>query len=172
MLPGWAVECARRLVAIVLLATIPAAPAAAGPRVAFNLITQHGTSFTERDIQLLSANHQLKPDVGAAIARQWYDVENVDLIVDVPVSAVGLAVQEIARQRKRLLIVHSTGTTDFTGKACSPYGMQWVFNTYALAAGTAREVVKRGGDTWPSPRPRMHDLDRHRRTMDGFGRRT
>ena len=111
-------------------------------------IADFGGSINGKPIQLLSANHQLKPDVGAAIARQWYDIEKVDLIVDVPVWAVGLAVQEIARQRKRLLIVHSTGTTDFTGKACSPYGMQWVFNTYALAAGTAREVVKRGGDTW------------------------
>src|SRR5947209_2799552 len=63
-------------------------------------------------------------------------------------AAVGLAVQEVARTRKRLLIVHSTGTTDFTGKACSSYGIQWVFNTYALATGTAREVVKRGGDSW------------------------
>src|SRR5262249_17988776 len=94
------------------------------------------------------ANHKRKADVGGALARQWYDVDKVDLIVDVPVSAVGLAVQEVARQKQRLLIVHSTGTTDFTGKACSPYGMQWAFNTHALATGTAREVVKRGGDTW------------------------
>ena len=111
-------------------------------------VADFGGSVVGKPIEVISANHQLKADIGAAIARQWYDVDRVDLIVDVPVSAVGLAVQEVARQRQRLLIVHSTGTTDFTGKACSPYGMQWAFNTHALATGTAREVVKRGGDTW------------------------
>jgi len=66
----------------------------------------------------------------------------------VPVSAVGLAVQNVAKERKKMLIVHSTGTADFHGKFCSPYTMQWVFDTRALAVGTAQEVVKRGGDTW------------------------
>src|SRR5215470_3894049 len=99
-------------------------------------------------IQVVSANHQLKPDIGAEIATRWYDVDKVDLIVDVPVSAVGLAVQEVARKKQKLFITHSTGTADFTGKFCSPYGMQWVFDTYALATGTAREVVKRGGQSW------------------------
>src|SRR5215470_9315911 len=99
-------------------------------------------------IEVISANHQLKPDVGSEIATRWYDVEKVDLILDVPVSAVGLAVQEVARKKQKLFITHSTGTADFTGKFCSPYGMQWVFDTYALATGTAREVVKRGGTSW------------------------
>ena len=107
-----------------------------------------GGSVAGKPIQVVSANHQLKADVGAQIARQWYDSEQVDLILDVPISAVGLAVQEVARQKQRLFITHSTGTTDFTGKACSPYGIQWVFDTYALAAGTARAVTKRGGDSW------------------------
>jgi branched-chain amino acid transport system substrate-binding protein len=70
------------------------------------------------------------------------------VILDVPVSAVGLAVQNVARERHKLMITHSTGTADFTGKFCSPYSMQWVFNTYALATGTARAVVRRGGDSW------------------------
>jgi branched-chain amino acid transport system substrate-binding protein len=99
-------------------------------------------------IELISANHQLKADVGAGLARQWYDSEKVDLIVDVPVSAVGLAVQEVARDRHKLFITHGTGTSDFTGKFCSPYGMQWVFDSTALAAGTAKAVTQRGGDTW------------------------
>src|SRR5260370_23360131 len=99
-------------------------------------------------VEVISANHQLKPDIGSEIATRWYDVEKVDLILDVPVSAVGLAVQEVARKRQKLFITHSTGTADFTGKFCSPYGMQWVFDTYALATGTAREVVKRGGNSW------------------------
>ena len=93
-------------------------------------------------------DHQLKPDIGGGIARRWYDVDQVDLIVDVPVSAVGLAVQNIANEKKKLFITHSTGTADFHGKFCSPYAMQWVFDTRALAVGTAQAVVKRGGDSW------------------------
>src|ERR1700739_1362232 len=101
-----------------------------------------------KPISVISADHQIKPDVAAGIARQWYDADKVDLIVDVPVSAVGLAVQQVANDRKKLFITHSTGTADFHGKFCSPYTMQWVFDTRALAVGTAQEVVKRGGDTW------------------------
>ena len=111
-------------------------------------VEDFGGTVAGKPIKLISANHQLKADIGAQIAGQWYDAEQVDLIVDVPVSAVGLAVQEVARQKGKLLIVHSTGTSDFTGKFCSPFGMQWAFDTYALATGTAREVTKRGGDTW------------------------
>src|ERR1700688_162368 len=106
-----------------------------------------GGTVAGRPIKVVSANHQMKADIGAQLAREWYDGD-VDLIVDVPLSAVGLAVQEVARQKKKLFITHSTGTSDFTGKFCSPYGMQWVFDTTALAAGTAKAVTQRGGDTW------------------------
>ncbi len=99
-------------------------------------------------VEVVSADSQLKPDIGAGIARRWYDSEQVDLIVDVPVSAVGLAVQRVANEKQKLFITHSTGTADFHGKFCSPYAIQWVFDTRALAVGTAQEVVKRGGDTW------------------------
>jgi len=111
-------------------------------------VEDFGAKVRGAPIEVISGNHQLKPDVGAGIARQWYDVEHVDLIVDVPISAVGLAVQNVSRDKQRLFIAHSTGTADFSGKFCSPYAMQWVFNTFALATGTAREVVKRGGDSW------------------------
>jgi branched-chain amino acid transport system substrate-binding protein len=111
-------------------------------------VADFGGSVAGTRVQVISANHLMKPDVGAQLARQWYDTEQVDLIVDVPLSAVGLAVQEVARQKQKLFITHSTGTSDFTGKFCSPYGMQWAFNTYALATGTARTVTKRGGNTW------------------------
>ena len=111
-------------------------------------IEDFGGQVLGKPIELVSGNHQNKPDIGATIARTWYDVDKVDLIVDVPVSAVGLAVQAVSKEKQKLLIVHSTGTADFVGKFCTPYSMQWVFNTVALAAGTAREVVKRGGDTW------------------------
>src|SRR5579863_1270171 len=107
-----------------------------------------GGTVLGKPIQVISADHQIKPDVAAGIAREWYDRDKVDLIVDVPVSAVGLAVQNVANERKKLLIVHSTGTADFHGKFCSPYAIQWVFDTHALAVGTAQEVTKRGGNSW------------------------
>jgi branched-chain amino acid transport system substrate-binding protein len=111
-------------------------------------IDDFGGTVLGKPIQLISADHQIKPDIAAGIARQWYDREQVDLIVDVPVSSVGLAVQNVANERKRLLIVHTTGTADFHGKFCTPYALQWVFDSRALAVGTAQEVTKRGGDSW------------------------
>ena len=111
-------------------------------------IDDFGGSVLGKPISLIFGDHQLKPDIGAGIARRWYDTEQVDLIVDVPISAVGLAVQNIASEKKKMLIVHATGAADFHGKFCSPYTMQWVFDTRALAVGTAQEVVKRGGDSW------------------------
>ena len=111
-------------------------------------VDDFGGTVAGKPIVLIFADHQLKPDIGAAIARRWYDVEQVDLVVDVPVSAVGLAVQSVANEKKKLFIAHSTGAADFHGKFCSPYALQWVFDTHALAVGTAQEVVKRGGDTW------------------------
>jgi branched-chain amino acid transport system substrate-binding protein len=111
-------------------------------------VADFGGNVLGKPIAVISADHQLKPDVAAGIAREWYDRGQVDLIVDVPVSAVGLAVQGVANEKKKLFITHSTGTADFHGKFCSPYTMQWVFDTHALAVGTAQEVVKRGGSSW------------------------
>src|ERR1700747_1495948 len=101
-----------------------------------------------KPISIVVGDHQLKADIGGSIARRWYDVEQVDLIVDVPVSAVGLAVQNIANEKKKLFITHSTLSADFHGKFCSPYAMQWVIDTRSLAAGSAQAVVKRGGGSW------------------------
>lgn len=111
-------------------------------------VEDFGGTVLGKPISVIIGDHQLKADIGASIARRWYDVDQVDLIVDVPVSAVGLAVQNIANDKKKLFITQSTGATDFHGKFCSPYTMQWVFDTHALAVGTAQEVVKRGGDSW------------------------
>jgi len=111
-------------------------------------VDDFGGKVLGKPISVIVGDHQLKPDIGASLARRWYDVDQVDLIVDVPVSAVGLAVQNVANEKKKLFITHSTGTADFHGKFCSPYAIQWVFDTHALAAGTAKEVVKRGGDSW------------------------
>ena len=111
-------------------------------------VDDFGGKVLGKPIQVISGDHQLKADIGAGLARRWYDTEQVDVIMDVPVSAVGLAVQNVAKEAKKLLIVHSTGAADFHGKFCNPYSIQWVFDTRALAVGTAQEVVKRGGDTW------------------------
>jgi branched-chain amino acid transport system substrate-binding protein len=111
-------------------------------------VDDFGGNVLGKPVSVIVGDHQLKPDVGSAIARRWYDTEQVDLIVDVPVSAIGLAVQSVANEKHRLMITHATGSADFHGKFCSPYTLQWVFDTRALAVGTAQEVVKRGGDTW------------------------
>src|ERR1700751_194050 len=111
-------------------------------------VDDFGGKVLGKPVSVIVGDHQLKPDIGAGIARRWYDVEQVDLIVDVPVSAVGLAVQNVANEKKKLFITHSTGAADFHGKFCSPYAIQWVFDTRALATGTAKEVVKRGDNSW------------------------
>ena len=111
-------------------------------------VDDFGGKVLGKPVSVIVGDHQIKPDVGAGIARRWYDTEQVDLIVDVPVSAVGLAVQNVATEKKRMFIAHSTGSADFHGKFCSPYAIQWVFDTHALAVGTAQEVVRRGGDSW------------------------
>ena len=111
-------------------------------------VDDFGGTVLGKPIEVISADHQIKPDIAAGIASRWYDIDQVDLIVDVPVSAVGLAVQRVANDKKKLFITHSTGTADFHGKFCTPYAIQWVFDTRALAVGTAREVTKRGGNSW------------------------
>ena len=100
-------------------------------------------------IELVYADHQNKPDIATNIVNKWLDVENVDLVSDLPNSSAMLSVQEILRQKKKALAIVSTGaTSDFTGPKCSPYGLHWTYDTYALAAGTGRELVKAGGDSW------------------------
>src|ERR1700723_2794744 len=100
-------------------------------------VDDFGGKVLGKPISVIVGDHQLKPDIGAGVARRWYDTEQVDLIVDVPVSAVGLAVQNVANEKKKLFIAHSTGTADFHGKFCSPYALQWGFETHPLPARTA-----------------------------------
>ncbi len=101
-----------------------------------------------KKIEVVSADHQNKTDIAASIARRWYDVEQVDIIVDLANSAVALAVQELARERKRIMIASSVGTSALTNEACSPYGIHYTYDTYSLANSTARAVIERGGDSW------------------------
>ncbi|MGE8130028.1 ABC transporter substrate-binding protein [Methylobacterium sp. NPDC080182] len=99
-------------------------------------------------VEIVSADHQNKPDIGAAVARQWYDRDGVDAILDVPTSSVALAVSQVTREKNKVFIDSGAGTTELTGKQCSPNTIQWTYDTYALAHGTAGAMLKRGGDTW------------------------
>jgi branched-chain amino acid transport system substrate-binding protein len=99
-------------------------------------------------VQVTSADHQNKPDVGSNIARQWYDQDGVDVITDVPTSSVALAVNEVSREKKKLALFVGPATSDLTGPKCNAYAASWVYDTYALAHVTGGAVVKSGGDTW------------------------
>jgi branched-chain amino acid transport system substrate-binding protein len=99
-------------------------------------------------VEIVSADHQNKPDVGAGIARQWYDTDKVDAIFDVPTSSVALAVNEITREKKKAFIISGAASSDLSGKACSPNSVHWTYDTWMLANGTGSAIVKTGGDSW------------------------
>jgi len=99
-------------------------------------------------VEIVSADHQNKPDVGSTIARRWYDVDKVDVILDVPTSSVALAVNGITREKKKAFIASGAGTSDLTGKACSPNTVHWTYDSWMLANATGSAVVKTGGDSW------------------------
>jgi branched-chain amino acid transport system substrate-binding protein len=99
-------------------------------------------------VEVVSADHQNKPDVGSSIVRQWYDVDHVDAVVDVPNSGVALAVNEITREKNKVFLVSGAATSDLTGPKCSPNTVHWTYDTWMLANGTGRALVKTGGDTW------------------------
>ena len=100
------------------------------------------------NVEVIFADHQNKPDVGAGIARQWFDQDGVDAIVDVPTSSVGLAVNQVCREKNKVMLNSGTGTSDLTGKQCSPNTVHWTYDTYMLAKSTGGATVKQGGDTW------------------------
>jgi branched-chain amino acid transport system substrate-binding protein len=111
-------------------------------------VDDFGAAKKNLKVEILVADHQNKPDVGSSVARQWFDSDKVDVIVDVPTSSVVLAVNQVAREKNKALIVSTGATSDLTGKACSPNAIHWTYDTWALANGTANAVVKTGGDTW------------------------
>ena len=100
------------------------------------------------NVEIVSADHQNKPDVGSNIARQWYDTENVDVIADVPTSSVGLAINEITKEKNKIFLASGPASSDLTGKACSPNTVHWTYDTWSLANGTGSAMVKQGGDSW------------------------
>ena len=99
-------------------------------------------------VEIISADHQNKPDIGSAIARQWYDTDRVDVIVDVPNSGVALAVNQITKEKGKVFLANGPASSDLTGKACSPNTVHWTYDTWMLANGTGGAIVKTGGDSW------------------------
>src|ERR1043166_7674540 len=111
-------------------------------------VEDFGGSVLGQKIEIVSADHQNKPDLGAAIARRWYDAENVDMITELTTSSVALAVQELSKEKKKIDIVVGAATSRITGDACTPYSFHWAYDTHALAVGTGGALVEAGGDTW------------------------
>jgi branched-chain amino acid transport system substrate-binding protein len=111
-------------------------------------VDDFGGKVAGMPIEVIAADHQNKPEVGASIAGEWYDTKGVDVIVDVPTSNVALAVNEVTKSKNKVFLVSGAGTSDLTGKACSPNTVHWAYDTWALSNAAAREIIKNGGDTW------------------------
>src|SRR5580704_14337033 len=99
-------------------------------------------------VEIVNADHLNKPDVGVNIVKQWIDVDHVDAILDVPTSSVALAVNEVIREKNKVFLVSGAATSDLTGAKCSPNTVHWTYDTWMLANGTGKSIVKTGGDTW------------------------
>jgi len=111
-------------------------------------IEDAGGKVLGKPIELLAADHQSKADIGASIARQWFDADGVDMAIGFDNSSVALAVEQVAYQKNRIAIAGAIGTTSFTGKNCTPNEAAWLYDSYALTTTLARSVVGRGGNTW------------------------
>src|SRR6201994_973177 len=120
-----------------------------GNRVATELaIADFGGSVLDRPIEVLQADDQNKPDVSTSLAREWIDSVGVDVLADGAASSAGLAIQQVSREKKRIYLITGPATSDMTGKQCSPYGIHFSYDTYALAHGTGNALTKSGGDSW------------------------
>jgi branched-chain amino acid transport system substrate-binding protein len=111
-------------------------------------VEDFGAAKKGMKVEIISADHQNKPEVGSSIARQWYDVDKVDVIVDVPTSSVALAVNQVTREKSKAFLVSGAAASDLTGKACSPNTIHWTYDTWMLAHGTGSAIVKTGGKSW------------------------
>src|SRR5213075_287327 len=128
-----------------LYADISGPGAAVAARMA---IEDFGAAKKGMKVEVISADHQNKPEVGSSIARQWYDVDKVDVIVDVPTSSVALAINQVTKEKNKAFLVSGAATSDLSGKACSPNTIHWTYDTWMLANGTGSAIVKTGGDSW------------------------
>src|ERR1051325_8461227 len=111
-------------------------------------VEDFGAAKKGMKVEIVSADHQNKPEVGSSIARQWYDTAGGDAIVDGPTSSVGRAVNQVTREKAKAFLVSGAATSALTGKACSPNTIHWTYDTWMLAHGTGGAIVKTGGDTW------------------------
>lgn len=111
-------------------------------------VDDFGGQVLGRSIQIVAGDHQNKADVGATIARRWIENENVEVVLDVPNSAVALAVQGITRDKKKLFLATGAATSRLTGDECSPTGIHWTYDTYALSQGTTRAMSRLGANSW------------------------
>jgi branched-chain amino acid transport system substrate-binding protein len=111
-------------------------------------IEDFGGKIGSAKIEVVTADHQNKADVGSSIARQWFDQDHVDIIMDVPNSGVALAINDIAKEKNKIAIFSGPASSDLTGAKCSPSGIHWTYDTYALAKGTGSAITKSGGTTW------------------------
>ena len=111
-------------------------------------VEDFGGTVLGAPIEVVSADHQNKPDIASSIAREWYDAEGVDAIMELTTSSVALAVQGLSREKEKITITTGAATTELTGEQCSPYGFHWAYDTHSLAVGTGGALVEAGGDTW------------------------
>src|SRR5256714_14775960 len=111
-------------------------------------VEDFGAAAKGMKVEIVGADHQNKPDVGSNVVRTWIDVDKVDVIVDVPTSSVALAVNEIVRDKNKGFLVSGAAASDLTGPKCTPNTIHWTYDTWALANGTGKAIVKTGGDTW------------------------
>jgi branched-chain amino acid transport system substrate-binding protein len=119
-----------------------------GSVIAAQLAAEDFAKQSKRKVEILSADHQNKPDIGAEIARRWFDVDGVDMIIDVPNSAVAFAVADIARDKNKVFIGSGAGSALLTGAKCSPNTVHWTYDTWAMGHGVARGLLQQGGKTW------------------------
>ena len=111
-------------------------------------VEDFGAAKKGMKVEVITADHQNKPEVGSSIARQWYDVDKVDVIVDVPTSSVALAINQVTREKNKAFLVSGAASSDLTGKACSPNTIHWTYDTWMLAHGTGSAIVQTGGKSW------------------------
>jgi branched-chain amino acid transport system substrate-binding protein len=119
-----------------------------GSVVAAKLAVKDAGKVGGRTVEVVSADHQNKVDIGTAIARRWFDLDGVDMIVDVPNSAIAFGVAQIARDKNKVFIGSGPASSDLSGPKCSPNTVHWTYDTWMLANGTGKAVVKNGGDSW------------------------
>lgn len=100
------------------------------------------------DIEVVSADALNKPDISSSIARKWFDSEGVDVLVDLPTSAISLAIAPLVKEKNKVALFTASGSSDINGKACTPNSVHWTYDTWALAHGTADAITKAGGKTW------------------------